>query len=324
MKLPARLFPPRMPECYGCDFYNSGGSDRRRNIQGALIITLAGNAFSFNNPIEDYAMQYAKSERLRLDVPYEPSPLEVIDEMIRLAGITRNDTVYDLGCGDGRIVLAAAQKTGCTAVGIDLDPRRIKESKENALREGLSGKVSFYEQCLFDSDLSKATVVMLFLYPDVNIKLRDKLLNELNPGTRVVSHSHTMGDWVPDKSTRANWRNLYFWVIPARVEGKWEWESDLGNGPEKFTMELARSYQRFSGNVKSDQEKKGIKKGRLNGEKITFNTGNSKTEMHFEGIVKEDCITGAIRKDSGEAISWTAVRKPEENRRALLKLLGIY
>lgn len=291
---------------------------------GAFIIILAGNANSFNNSDEGYAMQYAKSERPRLDVPYEPSPAQVVEEMIKLAGVTEEDLVYDLGCGDGRIVLAAAEKTGCTAIGIDLDPRRIKESKENALREGLSGKVSFYEQNLFDADLSKATVVMLFLYPDVNIKLRPKLLNELKPGTRVVSHSHTMGDWAPDKSARANWRNLYFWVIPARVDGKWRCEADLGNGPENFTLELTQSYQRFSGSVKSEQEKKGIKKGRLTGEKITFNTGNSKTELHFEGIVKGESITGTIRNDSGEAVPWKAAKLAEEEKGGLLRLLNMF
>jgi len=295
-------------------------------LMGAvLIIILAGNAFSLNNSEEGYAMQHAKAEKTRLDVPYEPSPTQVVEEMIKMAGVGRDDIVYDLGCGDGRIVLAAAKKTGCTAVGIDLDPVRVKESRKNALKEGLSGKVSFHEQDLFDSDLSKATVVMLFLYPDVNLKLRPKLLNELKPGARVVSHCHTMGDWVPDKSARVNWRNLYFWVIPARIDGIWQCEADLGDGPENFTMELNQTYQRFSGSIQSQKDKKGIKKGRLNGEKIAFNTGNSRTELHFfEGIVQEDSITGTIRKDSGHKTSWKAVRKAEENRRGLLRLLGIY
>lgn len=165
-------------------------------------------------------MQYAKMGSPRLDVPYEPSPTQVVEEMIKLAGVGRDDVVYDLGCGDGRIVLAASRQTGCTAVGIDLDPRRIKESRENALKEGLTGRVTFHEQDLFDSDLGKATVVMLFLYPDVNFKLAPKLLGELTPGTRVVSHSHTMGDWVPDRNARVHWRNLYFWIIPARYTDK--------------------------------------------------------------------------------------------------------
>jgi SAM-dependent methyltransferase len=244
--------------------------------------------------------------------------------MIMLAGVTENDIVYDLGCGDGRIVLAAARQAGCRAVGFDIDLKRVNESRENALREGLSDRVSFYEQNLFDVNLGKATVVMLFLYPHVNIRLRPKLLNELRPGARVVSHSHTMEDWAPDRSARANWRNLYFWVIPARVEGIWHWEADLGNGPENYSMELTQSYQRFSGSVKSHHDKKGIKKGRLSGEKIAFNTGNSRTELHFAGIVRQDSITGTIRKDSGETIPWSAARKAEETRRGLLKLLGIY
>lgn len=289
-----------------------------------FMITLAAIAISFDNSNEGYLMQYAKVQRPRLDVPYEPSPEEVVEEMIELAGVTDDDVVFDLGCGDGRIVLAAARKTGCRAIGIDLDPRRIKESRENALREGLAGKVSFYEQNLFDSDLSKATVVMLFLYPDVNLKLRPKLLNELKPGTRVVSHCHAMGEWTADKSARVNWRNIYYWVIPARVDGKWQWQADMGKGPEDFAMELTQSYQRFSGHIESEREKKGIKKGRLNGEKITFNAGNSKTELHFEGVVNGDSINGTIRNSSGKKVSWAAARVVEEGKTGLLRLIRIF
>lgn len=289
-----------------------------------FMITLAAIAISFDNSNEGYLMQYAKVQRPRLDVPYEPSPEEVVEEMIELAGVTDDDVVFDLGCGDGRIVLAAARKTGCRAIGIDLDPRRIKESRENALREGLAGKVSFYEQNLFDSDLSKATVVMLFLYPDVNLKLRPKLLNELKPGTRVVSHCHAMGEWTADKSARVNWRNIYYWVIPARVDGKWQWQADMGKGPEDFAMELTQSYQRFSGHIESEREKKGIKKGRLNGEKITFNAGNSKTDLHFEGVVNGDSINGTIRNSSGKKVSWAAARVVEEGKTGLLRLIRIF
>ena len=136
-----------------------------------------------------------------LDVPFEPTPEAVVEEMIRIADVSKEDVVYDLGCGDGRIVIAAAKKTKCRGVGIDIDPERIKESRENAAREGVSDRTRFIVQDLFDSDIRDATVVMIFLYPEVNIRLRPKILNEMNPGARLVSHMHNMGDWLPDKTS---------------------------------------------------------------------------------------------------------------------------
>ena len=146
------------------------------------------------------------------DVPYEPTPHRVVSAMLQLANVGANDIVYDLGCGDGRIVIAAA-KLGARGVGVDIDPQRIAEANANARRENVVEHVQFLEQDLFETDISQATVVMLYLYPSVNLKLRPKLLRELQPGTRIVSHSHDMGDWKPDKTIRVDGRTLYYWVI---------------------------------------------------------------------------------------------------------------
>ena len=131
-----------------------------------------------------------EQEKIKLDVPYEPSSEEVVRAMIEIAKVGKDDLVYDLGCGDGRIVIAAAQKAGARGVGVDLDPERIKESRENALKANVADRVHFFQQDLFQTEIGKATVVMLYLWPEVNLKVRPKLFRELKPGTRVVSHEY--------------------------------------------------------------------------------------------------------------------------------------
>ncbi len=154
------------------------------------------------------------------DVPYVPTPTEVVAEMLRLANVKAEDVVYDLGCGDGRIVITAAKEHGARGVGIDINPERIKESNENAQKAGVADRVTFKTQDLFESDLSAATVVTLYLLPDVNLRLRPKLLRELKPGTRIVSHAFDMGDWKPEKVVKVpsggTERTVYFWTVPPR------------------------------------------------------------------------------------------------------------
>jgi SAM-dependent methyltransferase len=148
------------------------------------------------------------------DVHWEPSEPEIVSAMIKLAGVTKKDLVYDLGCGDGRIVIEAARQTGARGVGIDIDPQRIVESNQNARKAGVPGRVKFLTEDLFEAKIGKATVVMLYLWPHVNLKLKPKLLAELKPGTRIVSHSHDMGDWKPDKEIEVQGHRIYFWVVP--------------------------------------------------------------------------------------------------------------
>ena len=150
------------------------------------------------------------------DVIYVPTPQELVEDMLRLADVKRGDVLYDLGSGDGRIPVTAAKKYGIRAVGIDIDPERIREANANAKRRGVSRLVTFRQQDLFKADFREATVVTLYLLPDLNLKLRPQLLKQLQPGTRVVSHQFDMGDWKPDKTLEANGRTVYFWVIPAR------------------------------------------------------------------------------------------------------------
>jgi SAM-dependent methyltransferase len=149
-------------------------------------------------------------------VPYVPTSPETVSAMLKLAGVQKNDLVMDLGCGDGRIVITAAKEYGAHGIGVDIDPDRIREAKENAEREGVANLVEFRQGDLFDANLRKATVVTLYLLPNVNMKLRPKLWRELKPGTRVVSHSFDMEDWKPDKNEEAGGAQIFLWVIKAR------------------------------------------------------------------------------------------------------------
>jgi SAM-dependent methyltransferase len=149
------------------------------------------------------------------DVRYEPSPPDVVRAMLDVADVRPGDVVYDLGCGDGRIVIEAARR-GARGVGVDIDPERVREARENARAAGVADRVEIREGDLFETDVTPASVVMLFLQPELNVRLRPRLLAQLEPGARVVSHWHDMGDWPPERTVRVRDRNVYLWVTPAR------------------------------------------------------------------------------------------------------------
>jgi SAM-dependent methyltransferase len=255
-------------------------------------------------------------EKIKLDVPYEPSSEEVVKTMLEIAKVERNDLVYDLGCGDGRIVIAAAQKAGARGVGVDLDPERVKESLENARKAKVTDRVEFFQQDLFQTDISKATVVMLYLWPEVNLKLRPKLLRELKPGTRIVSHSHGMGDWETDQTiTAAEGHRVHFWVIPANVTGTWDWE--MPGEKNRYVLKLNQKFQKVSGTLQSGSDGISIKNLELRGDRLMFTLerpiqGQMKT-LRFIGYVKghfmegtaEDLIPGSQAKQT-----WKARRDP--------------
>lgn len=161
------------------------------------------------------ASALAQTARRIPDVVFVPTPQEVVDTMLRLANITRNDVVYDLGCGDGRIVITAAQRFGARGVGIDIDPDRIREATANARKANVSSRVRFMNADLFETDFSEASVVTLYLLPSLNLRLRPKLLAELRPGSRLLSHDFDMGDWAPDQKVEVGSRTVYFWRIPG-------------------------------------------------------------------------------------------------------------
>jgi SAM-dependent methyltransferase len=179
-------------------------------VLAALSIAAAGAS----GPAYGAAPAAERAPGRKLDVIYEPSPPEVVRTMIQLAQVGPADVVYDLGCGDGRVVIEAA-KLGARGVGVDLDPQRVREARANARAAGVEERVEIREGDLFETDVSPATVVMLFLQPELNLRLRPRLLAQLRPGARIVSHWHDMGDWKPDRTVPVAGRNVYLWTVPA-------------------------------------------------------------------------------------------------------------
>jgi tRNA G37 N-methylase Trm5 len=176
-----------------------------KNLLGALLITIFATTFST-----------AQTPTRSPDVPYVPTTTEVVNAMLKLAKVTSNDVVYDLGCGDGRIVITAAKQYRAKGVGIDINPERIKEANENARKANVTDKVKFVQDDLFETDFSKASVVTLYLLPSINLKLRPLLLKQLKPGTRIVSHAFDMGDWKPEKTIEVDGTTVYFWTVPKK------------------------------------------------------------------------------------------------------------
>jgi ribosomal protein L11 methylase PrmA len=179
----------------------------KKIILAALLVAVAGFA---------QAQAVKKPVAQTPDVIYVPTPQDVVEDMLRLANVRKGDVLYDLGSGDGRIAITAAKKYGIKATGIDIDPERIKEANANARKAGVTSLVQFRQEDLFKADFKDATVITLYLLPDLNVKLRPKLWAELKPGTRIVSHQFEMGTWKPEKKLESNGRTVYFWTVPAR------------------------------------------------------------------------------------------------------------
>ncbi len=252
----------------------------------------------------------------KLDVPYVPTPEEVVDTMLDVAQVGKDDVLYDLGCGDGRIVITAAKERGARGVGIDLNPERIRESKVNAKQQNVTNRVGFLQQDLFSTDISEATVLTLYLLPSVNLKLRPKIFAELKPGTRVVSHDFDMGEWKPDRTIDLAPHVVYFWVVPANVSGTWKATIQTDDGPEQCVLQLNQTYQEVEGTLTSDGTSMHIRDAKLVGDKLRFtvidNAGGKVTPIRFEGSISGDSIEGAVmnRGRGKGAGAWKAQRLP--------------
>jgi len=180
------------------------------------ILIALGAACSLAVPLPLLAQAQKQPATQYPDVIFVPTPQEVVEDMLRLANVQKGDVLYDLGSGDGRIAITAARKYGIKATGIDIDPERIREANANAKKAGVTNLVQFRQENLFTADFRDATVITLYLLPDLNVKLRPKLWNELKPGTRIVSHQFEMGAWQPEKRLESNGRTIYFWTVPPK------------------------------------------------------------------------------------------------------------
>ncbi len=249
-----------------------------------------------------------------LPVPYVPTQMEAVRAMLSLARVAPGDVVYDLGSGDGRIVIVAAAQHGASGVGFELDEELVALSRRTAREVGVADRVRFESADLFEADLSPATVVTLYLSPDFNLLLRPRLLEQLRPGTRVVSHDFHMGDWEPDSVVHVrrgfSQTSVYLWTIPARVDGFWYLEIDGGGS---FALELEQEYQRVAGAARADGVQRPLYGAVLRGDRIEFEltetVGERPRRIRFSGVVEKDAIRGTAAAPPPLGVrSWRAVR----------------
>ena len=273
-----------------------------------VLLAVLANSAALGQAAAPAAAQFA------YDVPYVPTPPVVVEEMLRLANVGPADFVIDLGSGDGRILIAAAKKFGARGVGVDLDPERIEESVHGAQLAGVSDRVAFERQDLFKFDISRASVVTMYLLPSVNLKLRPRLLKELKPGTRIVSHDFDLQDWQPDRKSTVR-KNVFLWIVPAQVGGRWGVTIALPAGERSYEIEFRQKFQEIDGVVRYAKKMTGLWNARLSGEHISFvvvdDSGPVETNLYFDGRVAGDAIEGVIRRGIGsdqQQINWRANR----------------
>ena len=252
------------------------------------------------------------------DVIYLPSAADVVTRMLAVALVGPADVVYDLGCGDGRIVIAAAKHHGARGVCVDIGPSRVAESRRNADTAGVTDRIEFRQADMFETDLGSATVVALYLSPSLNERLRPKLFRELRPGARIVSHNFGMGDWAPDTVVRVTWpagttSAVQAWVLPADVAGVWELTVPKAAGQRRFRVRFTQHYQKVSGKASADGRTVPLSGARLTGDSLEFQlserAGATRTILRFAGRVSGAEMSGTVRSGAGSVDgTWRAVR----------------
>jgi SAM-dependent methyltransferase len=254
-----------------------------------LSILIGGSAYA--QPAPSYKPQVGQDGK---DVVWVPTPQALVDKMLDMAKVTSKDYVIDLGSGDGRTVITAAQR-GARALGIEYNPDLVELSSRAAAKEGVSERAKFMKADIFESDFSEASVITMFLLSSINLKLRPKILN-LRPGIRIVSNSFDMGEWQADETGRAEgcnqWCTAYLWIVPAKVGGSWK----LGKGE----LRLEQTFQKISGTLRTGNVRAPITNGKLSGDRISFTASGKE----YTGQVSGTAMAGTI-KDGG---NWNAVR----------------
>ena len=277
----------------------------------ALIAVLIWAAVSFVAP--GASAQAATNEFKPIvgqegkDVIWVPTPQALVERMLEMAKTTPKDYVIDLGSGDGRTVITAAKKYGVRALGIEYNADMVELSKRNAEKEGVADRAQFVNDDIFQTDFSKATVLTLYLLPNLNLKLRPTIL-AMKPGTRVVSHAFSMGEWQPDDIQKVEGRTAYLWIVPARVEGTWRWSR-----PHSYELLLQQHFQEVEGLARAGNTMAQFRNARLQGDHISFSviefSGAGNVRRDFSGHVEGDVMEGVVkRSDAAGEEKWTAKR----------------
>ncbi|MEO8440960.1 MAG: class I SAM-dependent methyltransferase [Betaproteobacteria bacterium] len=264
----------------------------------------------------------AEDERGVGNVVYVPTPQIVVDEMLRMAKVGPNDFVIDLGSGDGRMVRTAAKKFGARGFGVDLSDDLLRESNALAISDGVADRARFIKENLFETDLSKATVITSYLLPEMNQKLRPKILN-LKPGTRVVAHDYSMGDWPSDESKEilvaektvgnAGHSYVYLYIVPAKVGGRWQAQIKSPAHAGGIELDFSQKFQELEGSAKSGGQTIALLAPKIDADQLSFafltKPGDNMTRHQFTGTVKGDTIEGLVKVGNGAAqqqLPWTA------------------
>ena len=266
-----------------------------RQLSLALCLTVIAAGGLAQAAQEEYQPQVGQEGK---DVVWVPTPQPLVEKMLDMAKVTPKDYVIDLGSGDGRTVIAAA-KRGARALGIEYNPDLVGLSKRNAAKEGVGDRAHFVQADLFESDFSQATVITMFLLPEINLKLRPRIL-ELKPGTRIVSNSFTMGEWTADETATVSdgcsaYCTALLWIVPAKVEGTWQ----LPGGE----LTLKQNFQMISGTFKFGNSTSPITNGRLRGDQISFSAGGAQ----YTGRVSGNAMEGTVKTVGGGG-TWSATR----------------
>ncbi|NUZ04790.1 SAM-dependent methyltransferase [Piscinibacter koreensis] len=278
---------------------------RRAFLAAALLCGLQGGAVAqpASAPFEPQPGQSGK------DVIWLPSPDAVVDRMLQMAEVKSSDFVVDLGSGDGKIAIAAARNHGARALGLEYNPQMVEFSRRRAREAGFAGKVEFRQADIFASDFSQATVVTMYLLPDLNMRLRPTLF-KLRPGTRIVSHSFGMGDWTPDEVGRSGTARISAWVIPANASGEWAltFRNLEGGGPQ--TLTLRQRFQMVEGDVSWENLSSTLVRPHLQGDSLSFGARHATGEMlQFQARVAGNRMTGTVTRPGRPPVAFEAVRK---------------
>jgi hypothetical protein len=256
-----------------------------------LALSTAADARTRAECERDYKPQVGQAGK---DVIWVPTPDDLVNKMLTMAKVTPKDYVVDLGAGDGKIAIAAGKKFGATATGIEYNPDMAKLAQCYVQADGVGDKVKIIQGDIFKEDFSKATVVTMYLLPELNMRLRPTILN-MKPGTRVASHQFTMGDWEADETAEIEYRTAYLWIVPANVEGNWTFREE-GAGKTSFNVAMAQKFQRISGDATMGSNKNPLVGATLRGEEIKFAFNDDKGQTRtLTGIVRGSEISGTLR-----------------------------
>jgi hypothetical protein len=240
------------------------------------------------------------------DVIWVPTPEGLVEKMLQMAEVRATDFIVDLGSGDGRIAITAAKKFGARSLGIEYNPDMVALSIRNAADAGVTDLAKFIQADIFETDFSRASVVTMYLLPDLNIRLRPKILG-MRPGTRVVSHRFNMGDWEPDATEWVDSRQAHLWIVPANVEGVWHMSIEGPSGPRQYDVTLKQQYQKVEGELKRGIDAK-LFEARLAGDTIGFHMMDGDTPRTFVGHVNGAAMSGVIRTQGLPEFRWSATR----------------